>query len=585
MNLLSTTRALLGKADSYRRECRDTDRFKTCQRDKRFKLSSLCAPPQTTRQRFVYSEPDRTYDTERFDDKSLRTLLQQQTRTTHINSTDDLIRRQHTFTIQQAVDQHKEGILGRKAESRQKELHNRTAERMVGSLLRDQSALALHARDPEDLVDAVSSIYRAKQNAFAISTRKKDLGSNWDWWEKWCNKWDTPAVRDCNHATATQTERDREAFLLDGAGPFFLLTMKARGRMWPQPDSAMKVLEGIRRVHSTWGYEMPPLTSARKVIQGIKRQYVLMHGPESIMPHRQEPLPFERICGLRRAFGNIGLHIAATKNIGFTVNRGKMWASLRSMVSLMAQSGLRKAEVTYADSKFTMVDMARGNVAWIIDGQFLCAPTLNQFLSMVPKRDFAAVFPPPSKADQFGVVWGNMAIYLMYDPSKEINAATDLRSLEINYPIEPYLRRTTPLYTTNSSMPLSPTTADNILKAALTHICDNQKEADRYSWHSFRIALACSMLKAGCTSAEIQACCRWQTDASLKIYARLDAVLYTQLLDRAYAQQFTLRQQANMPRVCMADLFHQLRGYEQNSENRRFSMDDLSQLDEQHNTR
>jgi len=134
MNLLSTTRALLGKADSYRRKCRDTDRFKTCRRDKRFKLSTLYTPPQTSHQRFVHSEPDRTYDTERFDDKSLRTLLQQQTRTTHINSTDDLIRRQHTFTIQQAVDQHKEGILGQKAESRQKELHNRTAERMVGSL-------------------------------------------------------------------------------------------------------------------------------------------------------------------------------------------------------------------------------------------------------------------------------------------------------------------------------------------------------------------------------------------------------------------------------------------------------------------
>ena len=68
---------------------------------------------------------------------------------------------------------------------------------------------------------------------------------------------------------------------------------------------------------------------------------------------------------------------------------------------MMAQSGLRKAEVTYADGKFTMVDMARGNVAWIIGGQFLCAPTMQQFMSMVPKRDYAAVFPPPSKADQF----------------------------------------------------------------------------------------------------------------------------------------------------------------------------------------
>ena len=67
------------------------------------------------------------------------------------------------------------------------------------------------------------------------------------------------------------------------------------------------------------------------------------------------------------------------------------------------------------------------------------------------------------------------------------------------------------------------------------------------------------MLAAGCSSAEIQAACRWQTDESLRFYARLSAQHYKDLLMKAYGQDFSQIQMANVPRVEMGSLENLLR--------------------------
>eukprot|EP00966_Prymnesium_polylepis_P167845 3879996-Prymnesium_polylepis.1 len=67
---------------------------------------------------------------------------------------------------------------------------------------------------------------------------------------------------------------------------------------------------------------------------------------------------------------------------------------------------------------------------------------------MVEGRDFCVVTPPPSKADQFGMAWGNDPIWLPYHPSDEICAALHLRNLELHWPIyDEATRRKTPLFT------------------------------------------------------------------------------------------------------------------------------------------
>jgi hypothetical protein len=57
----------------------------------------------------------------------------------------------------------------------------------------------------------------------------------------------------------------------------------------------------------------------------------------------------------------------------------------------------------------------------------------------------------------------------------------------------------------------------------------------RQTWHSFRIFLATMLLESGASHAQIRALCRWQTDDSITIYARLNSLKYKALLDRAMA--------------------------------------------------
>ena len=54
-----------------------------------------------------------------------------------------------------------------------------------------------------------------------------------------------------------------------------------------------------------------------------------------------------------------------------------------------------------------------------------------------------------------------------------------------------------------------------------------------YTWHSARIYLACALKAAGASSGQIQALCRWVSEQSLHIYARLNETTYSYWLNRA----------------------------------------------------
>jgi hypothetical protein len=61
-----------------------------------------------------------------------------------------------------------------------------------------------------------------------------------------------------------------------------------------------------------------------------------------------------------------------------------------------------------------------------------------------------------------------------------------------------------------------------------------------------RIFLATAMLAAGCSRAQIQAVCRWQTEESLNIYAILGADHYRDILDRVMGVDFTAARATNL---------------------------------------
>ena len=107
------------------------------------------------------------------------------------------------------------------------------------------------------------------------------------------------------------------------------------------------------------------------------------------------------------------------------------------------------------------------------------------------------------------------------------SAAYRLAQLELLYECRGPARRRTPLFCSSEGVAMSHSVLDNTLKAMLLRVLQDENEAIKYSWHSFRIALACGCLKVlgntPETRATIQAVCRWATQESLKVYARLES--------------------------------------------------------------
>ena len=54
-------------------------------------------------------------------------------------------------------------------------------------------------------------------------------------------------------------------------------------------------------------------------------------------------------------------------------------------------------------------------------------------------------------------------------------------------------------------------------------------------WHKARIYLECVLRAAGASSGEIQALCRWVSEQSLHIYARLNETTYSYWINSAMA--------------------------------------------------
>lgn len=407
------------------------------------------------------------------------------------------------------------------------------------AVLHDSSPLALKPEDSITFAASIADLHSLMNTAFAESTRTKDRGSNWNWWSSWCRTLNTPPLRTYSDSRATHIEAARERYLWGAALPWILARMRpGPGRSIPKPSSARHVLLGVRRIHVSLGYEPPPMAAMNLAFRGILRTLMNEHGPEVLETKRTEPIPHTLQCKLLACFKQPYLRL---HTLLVPPNPDYLTQSLAAMLCLLSQSGMRKAEVTCVQKNFTRCKMSRANLTWRIASNYYSEPSPDQLNQLVPGRDYAIIKPPPSKSDQFGFVWGSRPIYLLYSPNMTINAATELKNLELLIPCTD--RRTMPLFVDNKAQPITGAEADKILKAALHHV----SAPKMYSWHSFRVALACSLLAAGAQTEDILSLCRWQTTQSLRIYARYEPDKYTALLQAAYGKDFSQLQPCSMP--------------------------------------
>jgi hypothetical protein len=366
---------------------------------------------------------------------------------------------------------------------------------------------------------------------------KDDLA--WARWEKFCSlvgSDGTPAWRTdrAAHSGVDPAGYDRESRLLCAflLWCYEIIQPRAKTDTAASPQSAFNMVAAVRRIHRRHNVDMVSCAHISAVLKGITIHHIQEHGPESILPNRKEPIT-----------PTLTRKILSTPP-GTTLGSKKLnWSSplflcLGTMIALSMSTGFRKAEVALPNgTPFDDRRLRRCSVLWRIDGVVYADPSAELLLQMVPGRDIAIIRPPRSKADPDGTKFGTNPIYLALDVADQANAASWLRRLEIAFPCHGTNRRSSPLFFSDAcgNDPITHSTVDTYLRHfLLLHV--SSEEAESYSFHSFRIGFATSLLAAGCSYDTIQALARWRSPQSLLIYARMDPLVYTSWITKALQQ-------------------------------------------------
>ena len=150
----------------------------------------------------------------------------------------------------------------------------------------------------------------------------------------------------------------------------------------------------------------------------------------------------------------------------------------------------------------------------------------------VQKDDFAMILPPPSKADEFGVIWGSKPVYLPVRFTQDWCAALRLSELELLLPASGKARSMLPLFLTDALDPFTFASLDKMLDELKFYGLPEHCDPSVFSYHSFRIRLATSLGNArsnssSCTitDSHIQSLCRWVSPKSLATHLQCHQLL------------------------------------------------------------
>ena len=306
----------------------------------------------------------------------------------------------------------------------------------------------------------------------------------------------------------------RELVLLANALTYFMRTRKPRSNTSKMilPQSAMNILLGANRVLRANFSSFIPLSALKLPLRGLMRRFIQRFGPTSLVPKRREPFTNGMISSLVSLPDGFSLGVLGSLVSGSRLR--KMW---RADVSVATSTGFRKAELF--ESNETTFFLHWNNLHWIIDGKPVSLLDMSDDQLMALKEgDYLAMSPVPSKADQFNKVQGAHPLYLPFH-SAERNAAAAVAELALDVGSE--LRRPgRPVFVTSNGAAVKGAQMASAMYKAMSLLVGAER-AKLFTWHSARISLATHLLRCKVNPATIQAILRWQTDESLRAYARL----------------------------------------------------------------
>jgi hypothetical protein len=207
------------------------------------------------------------------------------------------------------------------------------------------------------------------------------------------------------------------------------------------------------------------------------------------------------------------------------------------LIHVLAQTGLRLADALKLN----------GDAVWF-DREGLLLPTVTTEILPGFKDGKSTVLLKPgrTKSDPLGTYWAPFPIYLPVDRLAVINAALECLRFEADFPTEPVLRVSTPLFRDLDGKRLARPFLEKVLEAIMER---SGVDSATHSWHSFRIYLACALKAAGSDDSRIKAMVRWVSDSSLHIYARDNRADYGIWLNKALLADVSCVSTVNLPEM------------------------------------
>jgi hypothetical protein len=371
-----------------------------------------------------------------------------------------------------------------------------------------------------------------------IGTTGIDRG-HWKYWLSFCAERGIHPLRDDIDANSGRDSAGykEECEILALFLVFVTQHMNAKGhREEPLPASSANVVRGVRRVHSKQRppIAMVPFATVRATLKGLNKRYIAKYSYKMLLPRRREPWRtswLKVMFSLRVKQGAVIAHFSAADSI--------LWASYFALHETLAQTGFRRSEVACKHrARFNpAIHISRASLMWKINGVIYSSPTPAQ-LRALTSADHAILLPPPSKADEFGVIWGDKPIYLPVRRNAWCSAAVRLAELELLAPLSGKERGLHPLFMMDWGVPFSYHYLDVMLTDHKAQCLPDSVDHSLFSYHSHRIRLASALGSVDpkvleVTDEHILAMCRWQSAASLKVYKRMQPETYTALLDAA----------------------------------------------------
>ena len=420
------------------------------------------------------------------------------------------------------------------------------SEALTLALHKDESKYALAPGNPAVLAHLCLTAHDVLSKSYSLRTCKRDAAC-FAKWSAYCRTLGTSPWRDdaAANSGADPIGFQRENVLLIN---FLIHTQQViqcrpagSNRTAAKPDSAMAYIFAVRRVFKANMIPLISLVTVTRALQSISRSYLQQFGQHALTPRRAAPFTNELLDALLGSHGT--LTVSSQKSVEWSSFEG---LNLKAALALARSSGMRKSELVGNEGSNSL---CFSNIRFLLRGVLVARPTLQQLSSLVP-GDFLVVMPPPSKSDQFGIVWGSLPIYIHYQ-DKPGNAVRLVAQLFIQ---RPDAAPSSPLLCAAPGRPFTHHFMDRALAAWLLSTGMTTAQAALYSWHSARAYLASALIAANRDPHVVQALLRWQSVDSIRVYACLNPAAYASHLQAAESATVAGIRGAHAPLIDSMDL-------------------------------